>query len=184
MVKYFSRSRKWLRSLQCSTPSMSFPCEPTRNRTQRQGANCVSSLTTERLRFKLPVWRRRIQAESVRLWGSEDTQEMLQYYGQNPSSVREEWRHITIEWVRELLTQGASERRLKRQYRKSFQELYYVIKRLKEKKRANDFDLELKKHSPLLVSPTLCPTQLAAVASGKEGDSVVFQTLRERPDLI
>lgn len=142
-------------------------------------------LLSERSKFKVRAWRRRINADTTSLYGVSATVDLWSQCGHDIAAVRQSWLAQTMEWVRKLLSSGTSDGNVERLYEKYVAGFHQINAAMMVKKRTLELEAAVVKHAGLLQpSRQITGEALVALAGESEGLSAIFYVLRERPDLV
>lgn len=146
------------------------------------GLDVDADLAIERLQFKLKAWKHRIAVESCKLFSDEA---LWTYFEHDSAEIKNQWETHTADWIKKFLVQNTKDKRIESQYKKYVQRFRKLAKAMKQRKCQEDYAATVQKHLHLLDAlSTVSASDLVEVGKDKEGDSALFNLLRNRPDLL
>lgn len=137
-------------------------------------------------RVALNGWRIMVQADAKVLWTSLESRELWKFHGLNADELMKHWSANTFVWILPLIKEANS--CAQRMYAKRVSRLRQAMATLQEKMRHSQLDAGKKKYKHLLEPtfsiPLVAKPMSTILSVEREGDSLAFEILRKRPDLM
>lgn len=147
-----------------------------------------ASFAEENVMYDLKTWKKQIQTDAESIWMTPESIEVGRYVGYDPKRLSILYTAKTFIWILGLLKTGVTHTNVQRVYVKSCARACNILKDVKEQMRQDLFFAAMNKyHFALQIGcsdAAACFVLADKLPNERESNSLSFQVLRERPNLI